>query len=111
MLGNYSRFIRPGMVRVDLSGPQNLHGVLGTAYLNPTTGRLVLVNNTATPQRVELRFRANTRKPATFTLYITSASKDLAAEKPFNSADDYVIPPQIVATLVGTDMEKLKTAP
>ena len=73
---------------------------------------LVLVNNTATPQRVELlRFRANTRKPATFTPYITSASKDLAAEKPFNSADNYVIPPQIVATLVGTDMEKLKTAP
>ena len=113
MLGNYSRFIRPGMVRVGLSGSQNLHGLLATAYLNPTTGQtvLVLVNNADMPQRVKIRFRPNAGTSAALTPYITSASKNLAAERPFKSTEDYVMPPQSVVTLVGTDVEKLKPAP
>lgn len=112
VLGNYSRFIRPGMVRVDLSGAQSLHGLLGTAYLEPATGRtvLVLVNNAATTQRIKLRFLPATETPATFTPYVTSATRDLVAEKPFNSTD-FAMPPQSVVTLVGADMEKPKPPP
>jgi hypothetical protein len=107
-LGNYSRFIRPGMVRVGLSGPQNLHGLLATACLNPTTGQtvLVLVNNADTPQRIMFRFTRDTETPGTFTPYVTSATWDLAAGKPFIPAAGYLMESQSVVTLVGTNIEK-----
>jgi O-glycosyl hydrolase len=46
VLGNYSRFIRPGMVRIkcELSEEQSPeNGVLASAYLDPENGRQVLV--------------------------------------------------------------------
>lgn len=102
-LGNYSRFIRPGMVRVDVVGPESLSGLLASAYLNPATSRtvLVLVNNTDTPQKVELNFRQKAATPEVLTPYVTSAEKSLAAGKSFPTTEGYVVPALSVVTLVG----------
>ena len=46
VLGNYSRFVRPGMIRIgcELSEEQSSeNGILASAYLDPETGRRVLV--------------------------------------------------------------------
>lgn len=42
-LGNYSLFVRPGYQRVQMTGVDDLNGVMGTAYLSPEQGKLVLV--------------------------------------------------------------------
>lgn len=43
MLGNYSRFVRPGYKRVQLQGADNLSSLMGTAYFSPRNKKMVLV--------------------------------------------------------------------
>ena len=102
-LGNYSLFIRPGMVRVELSGPQNVYGLLASAWLDPKSGRtvLVLVNSADEQQKVELKYRQSATAPEFLTPYLTSAAKSLAAGKSFAAIGDCVVPPKSVVTLVG----------
>ena len=42
-LGNYSRFIRPGYKRVEVSGADELSGLMGSAYISPDGNELVVV--------------------------------------------------------------------
>lgn len=41
--GNFSRFIRPGYVRIGLSGANDISGLLGSAYLSPDENEMVVV--------------------------------------------------------------------
>jgi hypothetical protein len=65
VLGNYSRFIRPGMRRVELAGENHdIRGVLGSAFLDEKERRIVSVylNEAAEPHQLELRFDTGSRK-------------------------------------------------
>ena len=101
-LGNFSRFIRPGMVRVELSGPQDVKGLMASAYFDTQTGRavLVFVNCAATEQKVQLQFTP----PAAhkfFTPFFTTAKQNLAAGIKVDAAKMFSLPPRSVVTLVG----------
>ena len=41
--GNYSRFIRPGYRRIELSGAENKFGLMGSAYVSENEGALAIV--------------------------------------------------------------------
>ena len=99
-LGNYSRFIRPGMVRVELSGPQEIQGVLASAFLDVNSGRvvLVLVNEAVRPQKVQIDLKSATAK--WFIPFTTSAEKNLLAGKQINIMQIFSVPPLSVMTLV-----------
>jgi O-glycosyl hydrolase len=76
VLGNYSRFIRPGMLRIkcELSQEQSQKdGLLISAWKDPKTGRLVYVavNLSQDEKTVTLD---SSKKP---TLFVTSAESDL----------------------------------
>jgi O-glycosyl hydrolase len=44
VLGNYSRFIRPGFKRIDMAiDDTDLNGLMGSAYLSPDGNRIVMV--------------------------------------------------------------------
>ncbi|KAA1188411.1 xylanase [Pseudohalioglobus sediminis] len=43
VLGQYSRFIRPGYQRIGLPGFDDLHGLMASAYRSPAQDRLVVV--------------------------------------------------------------------
>jgi hypothetical protein len=110
-LGNYSRFIRPGMYRVELAGRQDLTGLLASAFSDADSGRVVLVfdNLSTRPQQVQLRFKSvPSGQPAGnwFTTYTTSATENLAAGKKINAAESFRIPPRSVVTLVGGESPK-----
>jgi glucuronoarabinoxylan endo-1,4-beta-xylanase len=79
VLGNYSRFVRPGFKRVTTSGTVP-SGVLLSAYTNPADGTVVVVavnNNTSTtPLSVFITGAA----PCSMTPYVTSSSDNLAAK-------------------------------
>ena len=103
VMGNFSRFVRPGYMRVSTSGTVP-SGVLLTAYKNPADGTVVLVainnNTTATP----LSLFVSGAVPCTVTPWLTSASDNLAAKSPImvsNGRFSASLPAQSVTTFVG----------
>ena len=96
-LGNYSRFVRPGFVRVALTGDSAVaeRAPLGTAYLDPRTGRLVVVYvNDGPTQRVALDLGPAARRVTTYT---TSDTQSLA---PQTVTGPIELPPRSVVTVV-----------
>ena len=72
ILGNYSRFVRPGFMRVSTSGTVP-SGVLLTAYTIPADGTVavVAVNNTSA---ANLSVFITGAAPCSMTPYVTSSS-------------------------------------
>jgi O-glycosyl hydrolase len=69
VMGNYSRFIRPGMIRVkcELSEKQSpVDGLLASAYKNSENGRLVYVLTNLSENEMKLDFGQN-EKAKTYT--------------------------------------------
>jgi len=109
-LGNYSKFIRPGAVRVELKGTEHsFGGVLGSAYADPKTGKLVAVyiNVGDQPETVKWTFKGidtngrHFRVPAAFVPYVTSATQDLAKGSPVKADATAELPPRSIVTFVG----------
>ena len=102
-LGHYSRFVRPGYVRVSTSGTVPA-GVLLTAYKNPADGTVVVVavnNNTAaTP----LSLYISGVVPCSITPWVTSATDNLVSKSPITVSDarfSATLGAQSVTTFVG----------
>jgi glucuronoarabinoxylan endo-1,4-beta-xylanase len=102
-MGNYSRFIRPGYMRVSTSGTVP-SGVMLTAYKNPADGTVVVVainnNTSSTP----LSLYISGVVPCTITPWVTSATDDLAAKTPItvsNARFSATLDAQSVTTFVG----------
>ena len=74
--GNFSRFIRPGFVRVGASGAPA--GVYTTAYRDPVTNTLVIVAINDSGGDVPLGVTLNGITIAAVTPWVTSATEDLA---------------------------------
>ncbi len=104
-LGNYSRFIRPGAVRVDLRGADESDGLLGSAYKDANANELILVfvNMAQTEKAVSLQLEnlSEGRLPNAFTPYITSEQDDLKAYPYAPAGTTYTVPARSVVTLVG----------
>jgi hypothetical protein len=99
-LGNYSRFVRPGMVRVkcDLSEPQSMeNGLLVSAYKDPASGKLVyvMVNLSKKDQLVDLGFNTKVE------VYTTSEGSSLGMS--VAGANRISIPGRSVSTVVHTN--------
>ena len=80
-LGNFSRFIRPGYVRVALDGADDLDTLAAMAFISPEGDRLVavFVNSAFEDSPVELSLpRAWKKKMTSVTSYRTDARHDLA---------------------------------
>ncbi len=103
VLGNYSRFIRPGYQRIDMTSPQpiSLNKLMGSAFISPDGKRLVLVYvnmGSTTGVKLEVEGQASAKS---IHLYRTSANESLK-----NITDTYslgsriLIPSQTVNTFV-----------
>ena len=97
VLGNYSRFVRPGMVRVKcVTEPAQsyVNGVLASAYKGPE-GKVVvvLVNLSQEDQHCDLG------SPRKFEVYTTSGKANL--EKSVESGSDISLPARAVITCIG----------
>jgi O-glycosyl hydrolase len=73
-LGNFSRFIRPGSVRVSAS-TLNQSEILASAYVSNGELVVVLINPTLETKEVKLELVGATMQTA--TAYVTSTSTDL----------------------------------
>ncbi|MDR1202347.1 MAG: beta-glycosidase [Tannerellaceae bacterium] len=79
VLGNYSRFIRPGYKRVDLSIENPSDSFFGSAWLSPDQYRLVVVytNMTSKSIKANINLKGLNRKSISLKRYVTSTTKDL----------------------------------
>ena len=109
VLGNYSRFIRPGMKRVEMrGGPQDVNGLMASAWVDRPNKRVVavLVNMSDQPRTVRLALAKAGQvaaTPLTMTPHITSADQSLAPGPPGDVSKGVQIPSRSVMTLVSTD--------
>jgi glucuronoarabinoxylan endo-1,4-beta-xylanase len=77
ILGNFSRFVRPGYVRVDVSGA-TVSGVTVVGFKNASDNAtiVVAVNNNAATTSVPI-FVSGTEWPASVSSYVTSSAGNL----------------------------------
>jgi glucuronoarabinoxylan endo-1,4-beta-xylanase len=80
VMGNFSRFVRPGFYRVDVTGTRP-SGVSVIAFQNPNDATVAIVAiNTNTSSTTIPLFVAGTQWPAQVVPWVTSSSSDLVAQ-------------------------------
>jgi O-glycosyl hydrolase len=106
-LGNYSRFIRPGMIRVGASLQNNTDpntaatNLMISAYKNPTTKELVTVVINMTTADKKINFSGASFSGNSLKTYTTSDTNELKYS-PTVADSKIVIPARSVVTFVGT---------
>jgi glucuronoarabinoxylan endo-1,4-beta-xylanase len=103
MLGNYSKFVRPGSYRIDATHiPQR--GVLVSAYKNSASGALVIVVINENNSNVSQSFALNGTTLSSMTPWITSGSSNLAEQAELTLSGGsftYLLPGSSVTSFVG----------
>jgi glucuronoarabinoxylan endo-1,4-beta-xylanase len=103
-LGHFSKFVRPGYVRLDVAATP-ADSVYTSAYADPDSDRvvLVLVNQSDTPVDLSLQFTGHS--PVAFDPWLTTADVSLAEQAPvsFRSPLTYSLPAASITTLVSLD--------
>ena len=102
-VGNFSRFVRPGAARVDVSGAPA--GAAIAAFEDPATSTIAIVAiNSATNDISFTLTIAGSGSSTPFTPWVTSATEDLAPQPPVDVASGVftaTLPAQSVTTFVG----------
>ena len=101
VLGNYSRFVRPGFVRIGVS---NNAPTLISAYKDTNTGNFAIVAINTLPAAYTQTFNLSGFGAANVKPWITSALASLGSQAPFavsNSVFTYNMPASSVVTFVG----------
>ena len=100
VLGNFSRFIRPGYKRIDMSGADDMTSLLGSAWLSPDENELVtvLVNLSYAQRKVDLSMPAG--NAGEVRTYVTDRKRDLRLDSSLQDMHNMVLPPRSVVTMV-----------
>jgi O-glycosyl hydrolase len=96
-MGNYSRFIRPGAVRVDAVSSSTQNQLLVSAYQNGKNITVVVIN--PGNENITAVFSTGKSKVKFTTSYLTSADAELKPAK--ITGDSNVVPGRSVITLTG----------
>jgi O-glycosyl hydrolase len=102
--GNWSKFVRPGWVRVD-ANVSPARGISVSAFKDPSTGAFAIVAINQNGSANSMKFSMNGFTTSSITPWITSASDNLAAQGTFSagSSFSYNLPAKSVTTFVGTN--------
>lgn len=104
-LGNYSLFVRPGMVRVAVDGLTGVTAstdVMATAYLDKATKKFVVVAINCADKDQKYKVNVNGKlKDGSLTPYVTSETSNLKKGTAVK-AESFEIPARSVVTYVGT---------
>lgn len=107
VLGNYSRFIRPGYKRIELVDDGDLNALLGSAWLSAEGDEIVavLVNMKKTARKVSFSLSAGSVESV--KTYVTDKSRNLHYESDMTSTEGMEIPARSVVTVVMSLKEAL----
>ena len=101
--GNYSKYIRPGYVRIGATDSP-MRGVYVSAYKSPDTGEFTIVAVNDRDSTAQLNVRPDGFAPARLTPYITNDSLNMEPGRDIVSTDgkfQTALPPKSVITFVG----------
>jgi glucuronoarabinoxylan endo-1,4-beta-xylanase len=104
MLGNYSRFVRPGFFRIDATHAPQL-GILTSAYKDPSTGTLVIVVINQNSLYVSQSFLLTGAAASSVTPWITSTDLNLAQQPDVpvvGGSFTYNLPGSSIVSFVGS---------
>jgi O-glycosyl hydrolase len=102
-LGNYSLFIRPGYRRIELTGADDLSGLMGSAYISPDKKTIVAVyvNMAEEAQSISVEFTGlEKRQPVKREVYVTDSNNSLEKITSGQSGCPLEIPARSVFTAV-----------
>lgn len=86
MMAQFSRFIRPGFVRIHTAGPDLRSGVSTTAYKDSSKVVIVAINTSASPTDVTFTLEGGSAGP--FKRYVTSETQDVEELDNVDVAED-----------------------
>lgn len=100
VLGNYSRFIRPGYQRVQVEGADELNGLMGTAWLSPDSATLVAVFVNMDKGSREVSLSLEGFDVEEVNTYVTDKSHNLQLDPDQKDATSLKLPSRSVVTVV-----------
>ena len=102
VLGNYSRFIRPGYKRVSVKGADEQNALMASSWLSPDEKTLVtvFVNMEQNSRKVTLTVADNAIE--SIKTYLTDKNYSLKYQPKLNDASNMEIPARSVVTVVTT---------
>lgn len=100
VLGNYSRFIRPGYKRVDVSGADEMNALMASSWLSADGNTLVtvLVNMNRISRNIALSLDGQSIQ--SIKTYVTDKDRDLQLDASLSDASGMEIPARSVVTVV-----------
>ena len=100
VLGNYSRFIRPGYKRVAIKGADDLNGLMGSSWLSPDEKTLVtvFVNMSQAGKKIGITVADNAIE--SMKAYLTDKNNSLKFLSSLKDASQMEIPARSVVTIV-----------
>ena len=100
-LGNFSKFIHPGFVRIGTTAT-NASNLYVSAYKDPTSGQLVVVVINKNTDARQVKFNATGFTSAIVTPYITSSTLDLQRQPAEAFPGTVTVPAKSIVTYVGS---------
>jgi glucuronoarabinoxylan endo-1,4-beta-xylanase len=103
VMGNFSKFVRPGYYRIGTSGSP-VSGVSISAYKDPSSGKFAIVAINHNSSQVTLDYVLNGFTANTITPWVTSGTYNLAAQPSIQvggNSFSATLPASSVTTLVG----------
>ena len=103
-LGNYSRFIRPGAVRIGVESAdlnENKSSLLVSAYKHPADNQLVSVIINSGSEAVDIKMDFGGVQLKDIRLYNTSKDENLWENKTVSDGNSFTVAPRTITTLLG----------
>jgi glucuronoarabinoxylan endo-1,4-beta-xylanase len=101
-MGNYSRFVRPGFLRIGATAAP-ASGVTLSAYRDSSSTKLIVVAINTNSSAVSLDFTINGATPVSMTPYVTDTTQDLSAQTSqtlSTNTPSYSLPKRSITSLV-----------
>lgn len=96
-MGNFSRFVRPGAIRVAVTETEQADGLLGSSYRN-TDNQLVTILINSRPEAREVQLTVSDKALMPVQIYQTSETEDLAPVNP--TSGTLTLAPRSVITVI-----------
>lgn len=102
VLGNYSRFIRPGYKRIELEMRDSSKDIFGSAYLSADSKTMVAVYTNLSSATYDVKAKMSDVAVSGIKTYTTSASQNLEEKVIGDSGNPILVNPNSVVTVVCT---------
>ena len=100
VLGNFSRFIRPGYKRIDIEGADEMDALLGSAWLSPNENEVVAVFINISHARRKVDLSMLSGEASEIRTYVTDRSRNLRLDTSLQDLHNLELPARSAVTVV-----------